>query len=166
MEVGFLSVLPALITIALAIITKEVLLSLFVGVLGGCLIITNWSPVGSFEKMLDLIIASLTNPWNIQVFMIVAMLGGLIGLLTRSGGSLAFAEFIARKTKTRKGAQGTAWIMGLSIFFDDYFSCLTTGAVMRPVTDKFKISREKLSYIIDSTAVGICLIVPVSSWVA
>lgn len=166
MEVGFWSVVPPLITIILAIITKEVLLSLCIGVFGGCLIIASWNPLYGFEKMIEIITAKLTDPWNMQVILIVILLGGLIGLLTRSGGSRAFAELISKKTTTRRGAQGTAWIMGLLIFFDDYFNALTCGAVMRPVSDRFKVSREKLSYIIDSTAVGICLLVPVSSWVA
>ena len=166
MDFGFLSVVPPLLTIILAIITKEVLLSLFIGVLGGCLIIANWTPLGSFAEMIEIMLAKLTDPWNMEVIMIVILLGGLIGLLTRSGGSKAFADFIASKTQSRKGAQATAWIMGLMIFFDDYFNALTCGAVMRPVSDKFNVSREKLSYIIDSTSVGICLLVPISSWVA
>ncbi len=166
MYFGFLSVVPPLLTIILAIITKEVLLSLFIGVLGGCLIIANWTPLGSFEKMIEIILAKLTDPWNMQVIIIVILLGGLIGLLTISGGSKAFADFIATKIHSRKAAQATAWIMGLMIFFDDYFNALTCGAVMRPVSDKFNVSREKLSYIIDSTSVGICLLVPISSWVA
>lgn len=166
MEYGFLSIIPPLLTIVLAIITKEVLLSLCIGVFGGYMIIAAGSPMVAFEKMISGIIATLTVPWNMQVILIVMMLGGLIGLLTRSGGSKAFAEFIGSKIKSRKGAQGTAWILGLMIFFDDYFNALTNGAVMRPVCDRAKVSREKLSYIIDSTAVGICLLVPISSWVA
>jgi tetracycline resistance efflux pump len=101
-----------------------------------------------------------------QVLIIVILLGGMIGLLTRSGGSTAFGILLGRRIKTKKGAQGTTWLLGMLIFFDDYFNALTNGAIMRPISDKFGVSREKLSYIIDSTAVGICLVVPLSSWVA
>ncbi|MBR0598946.1 Na+/H+ antiporter NhaC family protein [Sinanaerobacter chloroacetimidivorans] len=166
MEVGFWAIVPPLLTIVLAIITKEVLLSLFIGVYTGCLIIVGWNPLAGMEKMVEIIIAKLTDPWNMQVLIIVVLLGGLIGLLTRSGGSTAFGDLLGRKIKTKKGAQGTTWLIGLIIFFDDYFNALTNGAIMRPISDKFGVSREKLSYIIDSTAVGICLVVPLSSWVA
>lgn len=166
MEVGFLAVVPALLTIALAIATKEVLLSLFIGVYTGCLIIVGGNPLTGMETMVSIILAELTDPWNMQVLIIVIMLGGMIGLLTRSGGSTAFGNLLGRKIKTKKGAQGTTWLIGILIFFDDYFNALTNGAIMRPISDKFGVSREKLSYIIDSTAVGICLVVPLSSWVA
>ncbi len=166
MEVGFWSIVPPLLTIVLAIATKEVLLSLFIGVYTGCLIIVGGNPLSGFEKMVEIIIAKLTDPWNMQVLIIVILLGGMIGLLTRSGGSTAFGRLLGRRIKTKKGAQGTTWLIGLLIFFDDYFNALTNGAIMRPISDKFGVSREKLSYIIDSTAVGICLVVPLSSWVA
>jgi Na+/H+ antiporter NhaC len=166
MEVGFWAIVPPLLTIALAIATKEVLLSLFIGVYTGCLIIVGWNPLAGFEKMVEIILAKLTDPWNMQVLIIVILLGGMIGLLTRSGGSTAFGNLLGRRIKTKKGAQGTTWLLGLLIFFDDYFNALTNGAIMRPISDKFGVSREKLSYIIDSTAVGICLVVPLSSWVA
>lgn len=166
MEVGFWAIVPPLLTIVLAIITKEVLLSLFIGVFTGCMIIVGGSPLSAMEKMVEIVVAKLTDPWNMQVLIIVILLGGLIGLLTRSGGSTAFGNLLGRRIKTKKGAQGTTWLIGLFIFFDDYFNALTNGAIMRPISDKFGVSREKLSYIIDSTAVGICLVVPLSSWVA
>lgn len=166
MEVGFWAIVPPLLTIVLAIATKEVLLSLFIGVYTGCLIVVGWNPLTGFEKMVEIILAELTDPWNMQVLIIVILLGGMIGLLTRSGGSTAFGQLLGRRIKTKKGAQGTTWLLGLLIFFDDYFNALTNGAIMRPISDKFGVSREKLSYIIDSTAVGICLVVPLSSWVA
>ncbi|MDO4552482.1 MAG: Na+/H+ antiporter NhaC family protein, partial [Bacillota bacterium] len=106
------------------------------------------------------------SAWNMQVLVIVLLLGGLIGLMVRSGGSTAFGALLGKKVKTKKGAQFTTWLIGILIFFDDYFNALTNGAIMRPISDKFGISREKLSYIIDSTAVGICLLAPLSSWVA
>lgn len=166
MDVGFWSLVPPLLTIALAIITKEVLLSLVIGVFTGCLIMTGWAPFPAFEGMISLIVEKLTTEWNMQVLVLLVMLGGLIGIMIKSGGSVAFGNWISKKVHSRKGVQGTAWGIGLLIFFDDYFNCLTNGAIMRPVSDKAGVSREKLSYLIDSTAVGICLIAPVSSWVA
>lgn len=178
MDVGILSVVPPLLTIALAIITKEVLLSLFLGVFTGCMIIVNWNPFTALEELVVILVGGyddtgdfvlsgvLTDPWNVQVLLIVTMLGGLIGLLVRSGASLAFGNLLSKKVTTKRGAQITTWVVGMMIFFDDYFNCLTTGAIMRPVSDRYGISREKLSYIIDSTAVGICLVAPLSSWIA
>ena len=177
MDVGFWAVVPPLLTIFLAIATKEVLLSLFIGVFTGCMIMTSWNPLSAMEAMIQILIGGydeeenvvvgvLTEPWNVQVLIICLMLGGLIGLLVRSGGSKAFGEMLGKKVKSRKGTQGVTWLIGILIFFDDYFNALTNGAIMRPISDKYQISREKLSYIIDSTAVGICLIVPLSSWVA
>lgn len=172
MEYGFWSVVPPLLTIILAISTKEVLMSLFVGVFSGAMIYASWNPLVAMESMLQFIVYdSLVyvdegSAWNMQVIVIVMLLGGLIGLLVRSGGSTAFGDLLSTKIKTKKGAQGMTWLIGILIFFDDYFNALTNGAVMRPISDRFGISREKLSYIIDSTAVGICLVVPLSSWVA
>jgi Na+/H+ antiporter NhaC len=178
MDAGIWSLVPPILTIALAIITKEVLLSLFIGVFTGGLIICDWNPLGALNKLIELLAGTydetgemvvpgaLTDPWNIQVLIIVTMLGGLIGLMVRSGGSDAFGKLLSKKIKSRKGAEATVWGIGLIIFFDDYFNALTNGAIMRKITDSYKVSREKLSYIIDSTAVGICLIVPLSSWIA
>lgn len=171
-DFGWLSVVPPLLTIVLAIATKEVLMSLFLGVLSGALIYAHWSPLGALENMIQFIVYdSLVyidegSAWNMQVVIICMLLGGLIGLLVRSGGSTAFGDILSKKIKTKRGAQGMTWLIGILIFFDDYFNALTNGAVMRPISDRFGVSREKLSYIIDSTAVGICLIVPLSSWVA
>jgi Na+/H+ antiporter NhaC len=123
--------------------------------------------VGGYDETGEYVISGcLTDPWNVEVLLICIMLGGLIGLLIRSGASQAFGNLINSKVKTQKGAQVTTWLIGILIFFDDYFNALTNGAIMRPVTDRYGISREKLSYIVDSTSVGICLIVPLSSWVA
>ena len=166
MDVGFLALIPPLLAIAIALITKEVLLALIIGVASGTLIMTDFSPLASFELLMELILASLTEPEYMQVILICMMLGGLIGLLVRSGGATAFSEFLQKKVSSRKGAQTTTWIVGLMLFFDDYFNCLTNGSVMRSISDDFKISREKFSYIVDTTAVSICLIIPLSSWVA
>jgi Na+/H+ antiporter NhaC len=178
MDIGFWAVVPPLLTIVLAIVTKEVLLSLFIGVYVGCLIITSWNPLVALEKLVEIIVGTydetgefvfsgtLSDPWNVQVLIIVTLLGGLIGLMVRSGGSKAFGELLGGKIKTKVGAQIATWLIGIIIFFDDYFNALTNGAVMRPISDRYAVSREKLSYIIDSTAVGVCLIAPLSSWVA
>ncbi len=164
---GFLSILPPIIAITLAIITKEVLLSLFLGVFAGGLILTGFNPVSAMIEVFEMICNSLGDPeWNVRVILVVVLLGGLVGLLTRSGGSVAFAEWVASRINSRKGAQAATWIMGIIVFFDDYFNSLTIGTVMRPVTDRFKISREKLAYILDSTAAPVCILAPISSWVA
>lgn len=177
MDYGFWSVVPPLLTIALAIITKEVLLSLFIGIYTGCFIAAGCNPLGAVEEMSNMMIGSyddeenviagvLSDPGDVQIIVIVVLLGGLIGLLVQSGGSRAFGEMIVSKVKTPKGAQVVTWAMGMLIFFDDYFNALTTGSVMRPVNDKMGISREKTSYIVDSTAAGICVISPISSFIA
>ena len=177
MDVGFLAVVPPLLAIILAIVTKEVLLSLFIAVFTGCMIIANWNPMAAVVKMLEIFVGSydeeevftpgaITDSQNAMVLIMIILIGGIIGLMVRSGGSAAFGELLGRKIKTKKGAQGATWLVGMIIFFDDYFNALTNGAIMRQISDKYGVSREKLSYIIDSTAVGICLIAPLSSWVA
>lgn len=165
---GFLSIIPPIIAITLAIVTKEVLLSLFIGVLSGGLILKNFAPFEAIIKTFDIMFKSVADPelWNIKVIMVVALLGGLVGLLNKSGGSKAFADWVSNRIQSRKGAQCATWIMGILIFFDDYFNSLTIGTVMRPATDSYKISREKLAYILDSTAAPVCILAPVSSWVA
>lgn len=167
MEYGFLSLLPPVIAITCAIITKDALLSLFIGVSVGGFILANFHPLLAMQKIFEIIGEVLGDPeWNLKVILVVLLLGGLIGLLQKSGASLAFAEWVSKKVKSRTAAQGVCWVMGLFIFFDDYFNSLTIGAVMRPVTDRFKVSREKLAYILDSTAAPVCIMAPVSSWVA
>ncbi|MDR0519848.1 MAG: Na+/H+ antiporter NhaC family protein [Clostridiales Family XIII bacterium] len=179
MDFGAWSLVPPILAIVLAILTKEVLLSLFLGVFSGCLIYSGWNPfqalitfagllTGSYHGENDeyVVAGVMTDPWNVEVILIIVLIGGLIGIMIKSGGSAGFANLFSNKIKTRKGAEAATWGIGLLIFFDDYFDALTNGAIMRPVTDRYKISREKLSYIIDSTSVGICLIIPFSSWVA
>ena len=166
MDFGVLALVPPILTIVLAIITKEVLMSLLIGVLSGCLILARGNPVAALEKMTGITVSQLADKSNIHVVLIIFLLGGLIGLLMKSGGIEAFANMVSSKVKSRRGAMMITWMLGLLFFFDDYFNVLTTGAIMRQVCDKHRISREKLSYCIDSTAVGVCLLVPVSSWVA
>ena len=164
---GWLAILPPIIAITLAITTKEILLSLFLGVFSGGLILTGYDPIGALTKTIEIVANSLGDAeFKIRVVIVVVLLGGLVGLLNKSGGSRAFAQWVASKISTRTGAQGATWIMGILVFFDDYFNSLTIGSVMRPVTDRFKVSREKLAYILDSTAAPVCILAPISSWVA
>lgn len=180
MDVGFWAVVPPLLTIVLAIVTKEVLMSLFIGVFTGCMIIASWNPLGAMKEFFltlgggygdgefaDYTVSGvLTDPWNMSVIIIVIFLGGLIGLLVRSGGAKAFGDLVQSKIKSRTGAMLMTWLIGCLLFFDDYFDVLTNGSTMRPVNDRFRISREKTSYILDSTGACICMIAPISSWVA
>jgi Na+/H+ antiporter NhaC len=123
--------------------------------------------VGTYDETGEFVLSGvLSDPWNAQVLIIVTLLGGLIGLMVRSGGAKAFGDLLGGKIRTKTGAQVATRIIGIVIFFDDCFNALTNGAVMRPISDKYAVSREKLSCIIDSTAVGVCLIAPLSGWVA
>ena len=153
---GWLTILPPLIAITLAIVTKEVILSLFIGIFSGGLILSGYNPIGAMTETFEIVCTSLGDAeWNIRVVIVVVLLGGLVGLLNKSGGSRAFAGWVASKISSRKGAQAATWVMGIIVFFDDYFNSLTIGSVMRPVTDNHKISREKLAYIVDSTSAAV-----------
>lgn len=170
-NVGFLSLLPPLIAIILALKTKEVISSLIVGILSGTLIYSinitdGFFQVGTktIEVTLNLMTEKLASNGAIIIFL--GLLGALVMVITKAGGSKAYGEWAVKKIKSRKGAQLSTWLLGSLIFIDDYFNCLTVGTVMRPVTDKYKISREKLAYIIDATAAPVCIIAPVSSWAA
>ena len=159
------SLLPPLIAIGLALITKEVYSSLFIGVLSGALLYTNFSPIASIDSMLnDGLIAAASDTAGIFIFLVE--LGILVALINRAGGSAAFGRWAQKHIKTRIGATLATFFLGVLIFIDDYFNCLTVGSVMRPVTDSHKISRAKLAYVIDATAAPICMIAPISSWAA
>ena len=165
------SLLPPVIAIALALITKEVYSSLFVGILvGGGLYA--FGPDGfSFETMFNTImtdgfIGKLADTWNMGIIIFLVVLGVIVVLMNKAGGSRAYGEWAKKKIKSRKGALLATFGLGALIFVDDYFNCLTVGSVMRPVTDSHKISRAKLSYIIDATAAPVCIIAPISSWAA
>lgn len=163
----FWAFVPAIVAIGLALITKEVYSSLFVGIVIGALFYSNFSFVGTFEHVLnDGLIKVLSDSYNVGILIFLVVLGILVSLMNRSGGSKAFGNWAAKNIKTRAGALLATWALGVIIFVDDYFNCLTVGSVMRPVTDKQKISRAKLAYIIDSTAAPICIIAPISSWAA
>ncbi len=161
----FVALLPPLVAIALALITKEVYSSLFVGILLGGLFVANWNPVGALDALLnDGVIAAISG--TAGIFMFLVILGVIVALVNKAGGSAAFGRWAEVHIKSRTGAMLASFVLGILIFIDDYFNCLTVGSVMRPVTDRHNISRAKLAYIIDATAAPICMIAPVSSWAA
>ena len=160
-----LALLPPLIAIVLALITKEVYSSLFVGIIAGGLLATNFSFAGTLDTVInDGIITAVSD--NAGIFIFLVILGVLVALLNRTGASAAFGKWAQKNIKTRVGAQLATFLLGVLIFIDDYFNCLTVGSVMQPVTDSHKISRAKLAYLIDATAAPICMIAPISSWAA
>ena len=159
------ALLPPLIAIGLALITKEVYSSLFIGILAGGLLAASFNPLGTVDTIInDGIIEAVKGSAGIFVFLVE--LGIIVVLINKAGGSRAFGEWAKTHIKTRVGAMLATLVLGVLIFVDDYFNCLTVGSVMRPVTDAKKISRAKLSYIIDATAAPICMIAPISSWAA
>ena len=163
------SLLPPVIAIVLALITKEVYSSLFVGILAGGLLYSNFAFEGTVLHIFnDGIVAVLAQPdgYNIGILIFLVILGAMVSLMNRAGGSAAFGRWAAKHIKTRVGAQLATIALGVLIFVDDYFSCLTVGSVMRPVTDKHNVSRAKLSYLIDAAAAPVCIIAPISSWAA
>ena len=161
------ALVPPLVAIGLALITKEVYSSLFVGIIVGGLLYAEFNVVAAFEHLYNEgLVAVLSDSYNVGILIFLVVLGAMVALMNKAGGSAAFGEFAKRKIKTRKGAQLMTIVLGVLIFIDDYFNCLTVGSVMRPVTDEHKISRAKLSYLIDATAAPICIIAPISSWAA
>ena len=161
----FWSLVPPLVAIVLALITKEVYSSLFVGIVVGGLFATNFDVVGAVDTIVnDGLIASVSGTAGIFIFLV--LLGVMVALINRAGGSAAFGRWAQTHIKSRVGAMLATFVLGVLIFIDDYFNCLTVGSVMRPVTDSKKISRAKLAYLIDATAAPICMIAPISSWAA
>ena len=164
------SLLPPVVAIGLALITKEVYSSLFIGILTGGLLFAIANGSG-FEGMFNTvvkegIITNIADSYNVGILVFLVVLGIIVVLMNRAGGSSAYGEWAAAHIKTRKGACISTFVLGALIFVDDYFNCLTVGSVMRPVTDKHKVSRAKLAYLIDATAAPICIIAPISSWAA
>ena len=158
---------PPIVAIGLALITKEVYSSLFIGVVVGGLFYSGFQFEGTAMHIFnDGFIAVLSDTYNMGILIFLVLLGALVAMMNKSGGSAAFGRWAANKIKTAKGAQLSTVALGVLIFIDDYFNCLTVGSVMRPVTDKHKISRAKLAYIIDATAAPVCIIAPISSWAA
>ena len=161
------SLLPPVIAIALALITKEVYSSLFVGILAGGLMYSGFSFEGTLLHVFnDGIVASVTDSWNMGLLVFLVILGAMVCLMNKAGGSAAFGRWASKHIKSRVGAQLASVALGCLIFIDDYFNCLTVGSVMRPLTDKHNVSRAKLSYLIDATAAPVCIIAPISSWAA
>ena len=159
--------LPPLIAIVLALVTKEVYSSLFLGVLTGAVLYAGADFDGIVNHILqDGLIASLSDSWNVGILIFLVVLGIIVALMNLSGGSKAFGGWALKKVKSRVAAEVATVILGIIIFVDDYFNCLTVGSVMKPVTDEFRVSRAKLAYIIDATAAPVCIIAPVSSWAA
>ena len=163
----FWSLLPPIIAIALALLTKEVYSSLFIGILVGGLLYSNFAFEGTILHVFnDGIVASVTDSYNMGILIFLVILGAMVCLMNKAGGSAAFGRWAKVHIKTRVGAQLASILLGCLIFIDDYFNCLTVGSVMRPITDKHNISRAKLAYVIDATAAPICIIAPISSWAA
>ena len=161
------SLLPALVAIVLALITKEVYSSLFIGILFGGLLYSGFNIAATLEHVfVEGMIGQLSDAWNVGILIFLVILGIMVQMMNKAGGSAAFGRWASEHVKSKVGAQFATIVLGVLIFIDDYFNCLTVGSVMRPVTDKFNISREKLAYLIDATAAPICIIAPISSWAA
>lgn len=163
----FWALLPPVIAIVLALISKEVYSSLFVGVLVGGLFYAEFHPVKAINHIIDDgFVASLADPWNVGILIFLVILGTIVAMMNKAGGSAAFGKWAQSHIKTRVGAQLATILLGVLIFIDDYFNCLTVGSVMRPVASAHKISKQKLAYLIDATAAPVCIIAPISSWAA
>lgn len=166
------ALVPPVVAIVLALITKEVYSSLFVGIVIGGLFYGNaFQPGFSAERSVlhifeDGLVGVLSDSYNVGILIFLVVLGVMVSMMNKAGGSAAFGEWASEHIKTRIGAQLSAIILGVLIFIDDYFNCLTVGSVMRPVTDKHQVSRAKLAYLIDATAAPVCIIAPISSWAA
>lgn len=167
MYATFWALVPPLVAIILALVTKEVYSSLFIGIVIGGLFYAGFNPEGAILHIFnDGIVGSLSDPWNVGILVFLVILGTMVCLMNKAGGAAAFGKFAGEKIKSKTGAQIATVLLGVLIFIDDYFNCLTVGSVMRPVTDKHKVSREKLAYLIDATAAPVCIIAPISSWAA
>ncbi len=163
----FWALVPPIVAIVLALITKETYSSLFVGILVGALFVGGFHPVASLDVMVkDGFIGAIADGWNAGIFIFLVLLGIMVALVNAAGGSAAFGRWAVKHVHSRVGALLATFLLGVLIFIDDYFNCLTVGSVMRPVTDSHRISREKLAYVIDATAAPVCMIAPVSSWAA
>ena len=162
---GFLSLLPPLVAITLCFLTKRVLASLFIGVWVGASILIGWNPIGGVTKTLGYIVENAADSWNATILLFDFVVGGLIGLIYLSGGAQAFVKSVTKKVKTARDGQVAAWLFGLVIFFDDYSNTAVVGNAFRAVSDKLRMSREKFSYIVDSTAAPVASIALISTWI-
>lgn len=167
MYATFWALVPPIVAICLALITKEVYSSLFIGIVIGGLFYSGFSFEGTVLHVFqDGIVGVLTDPDNMGILVFLVILGSMVCMMNKAGGSAAFGRWASTHIKTRAGAQIATILLGILIFIDDYFNCLTVGSVMRPVTDKHNVSRAKLAYLIDATAAPVCIIAPISSWAA
>ena len=167
MYATFWALIPPVVAIALALITKEVYSSLFVGILVGALFYSGFSFEGTVTHIFQGgIVSVLSDPYNVGIIIFLVILGSMVCMMNRAGGSAAFGRWAKTHIKTRAGAQLATIALGVLIFIDDYFNCLTVGSVMRPIADSHNVSRAKLSYLIDATAAPVCIIAPISSWAA
>lgn len=161
------ALLPPLVAIILALITKEVYSSLFVGIVVGALLYSGFKFEGTVTQIFEGgIIKVLSDSYNVGILIFLVILGSVVCMMNKAGGSAAFGRWASKKIHTRVGAELAAIILGILIFIDDYFNCLTVGSVMRPVTDRHHVSRAKFAYLIDATAAPVCIIAPISSWAA
>ena len=164
---GLISLIPPLLAIILSWVTKNVLISLFLGVFSGALILNDYNIITGFLRTLDnYVLNSLADGWNASIIILILALGGMVGIVTKSGGLQTIGEFVYRRAKSVKSTQLAVFLLGIAIFYDDYSNTLIVGNTMRPLTDKMKISREKLAYITDTTAAAVVSMIPVSTWIA
>lgn len=162
----FWSLIPPVVAIAFALVTKEVYSSLFVGILVGALYASSFNPIQAMISTSASLTANVADEWNAGILIFLVVLGILVAMINKAGGSAAYGRWASQRIKTRTGAQLATMGLGVLIFIDDYFNCLTVGSVMMPVTDRHKISRAKLAYLIDATAAPVCIMAPISSWAA
>jgi Na+/H+ antiporter NhaC len=163
---GWLSLVPPLLAIGLALLTRDVLVSLFLGIFGGALILNSWNPLIAFTQTIDhFIVSQIADEDHAAILLFTVLLGGMVGLITKSGGTHGIVERLAPYATNSRRGQLATWAMGLVIFFDDYANTLIVGPTMRPITDKLRISREKLAYIVDSTAAPVASIALISTWI-
>jgi len=162
---GLLSILPPLLTIVLAVATKDVIISLFMGIFSGMIIAAGGNPYYALVRLSDLLADTLADGWNIRIMMFTILLGLLVGMLAKTGSAYALGDWASKRIKTKTGALLFTWVFGIIIFFDDYFNSLTIGTCMRPLCDAKKISRAKLAYVLDSTAAPVAIMAPISTWV-
>ncbi len=163
---GWLSIMPPIIAIALALLFRDVLLALFLGIFSGALILNGWNPFAAFGRTVDtFIVPALADSDHAAILVFTTLLGGMVGLVTKSGGTHGIVELLKPYATNRRRGQLATWAMGLVVFFDDYANTLIVGPTMRPITDRLRISREKLAYIVDSTAAPVVCLFPISTWV-
>ena len=168
---GIWTIIPPLVAIVLAFITKNVVVSLFIGALAGCFMIQVVDQnafnalIQAFLDFIQRVLNSLADPWNAGIILQVLAIGGVINLVAKMGGARAIAEALAKRAKTPRSAQLVTWFLGLLVFFDDYANSLIVGPIMKPVADKLKVSRERLAFIIDATAAPIAGLAIISTWI-